>query len=93
MYRLMASQIIAGMMSGLSFGGVDLGGAEFKRKSRYSASHRHETKNGPGRSKGMKQKQNKSGSKLAKKAFNGLCTLRNGIGAAGILALDARNPK
>lgn len=93
MDRLMASQIIAGMMSGLSFGGVDLGWAEFKRKSRYSASHRHETKKGPGRSKGMKQKQVKAGNKISRQAFNGLCTLRNGIGAAGILALDARNPK
>ena len=92
MYRLMASQAILGMMAGLSFGGVGFGGSEFKRKSRYSASHIHPTKRGPGRSKGMKQKQGKAGNKISRQAFNGLCTLRNGIGAAGILALNASKP-
>lgn len=90
MDRLMASQAIAGMMAGLSFGGVDLGGAEFKRKSRYSASHMHETKKGPGRSKGMKRKQNNAGRKLAKKAFNGMCGIRGSVGAAGRLALESK---
>lgn len=91
MDRLMASQIIAGMMSGLSFGGVDfVGGEEFKRKARYSASHRHETKTGTGRSKGMKQKQGKAGSKIQSRAFNGLCGIRGNVGAAGRLALEGK---
>lgn len=90
MDRLMASQIIAGMMSGLSFGGVDLDGSEFKRKSRYSASHIHETKKGPGRSKGVKQKQGNAGSKIERRAFNGLCGIRGNVGAAGRLALEGK---
>ena len=36
----------------------------------------------------LKSKQKKSGSKLAKKVFIGVLGLRNGIGAAGILALE-----
>ena len=78
------------MMSGLSFGGVDLGGSEFKRKYRYSASHRHETKTGSGRSKGMKKKNQFAGSKLSKKAFNGMCGIRGSVGAAGRLALEGK---
>lgn len=34
-----------------------------------------------------RQLPRKNGNKLAWRAFNGLCTLRNGIGAAGSLAL------
>lgn len=93
MSSLMVSQIIAGMMSRLSFGFVGLCSSEFKRKSRYSASHIHETKKGPGRSKGTKQKQGRAGNKMSRQAFNGVCTLRNGIGDAGILALNASKPR
>ena len=52
---------------------------------------RHATKKGPGRSKGMKvSAPGSSGSKLAKKVFLGTCTLRNGVGAAGRLALEGK---
>lgn len=50
----------------------------------------HETKTGPGRSKGMKRKQHVSGVKIARKAFEGMCTLRSGVGAAGRLALEGK---
>ncbi len=90
MDRLMVSQAIAGMMAGLSFGVVGFGGSEFKRKSRYSASHIHPTKSGAGRSKGMKRKQNNAGRKLATKAFNGMCGIRGNVGAAGRLALEGK---
>lgn len=33
------------------------------------------------------KRRSKVGDKIAHKAFNGLCTLRNGIGAAGRLAI------
>ena len=52
---------------------------------------RHATKKGPGRSKGMKvSAPGSSGSKLEKKALLGTCTLRNGVGAAGRLALEGK---
>ena len=52
---------------------------------------RHATKKGSGRSKGMKVAAARPrGSKLAKKAFLGTCTLRNGVGAAGRLALEGK---
>ena len=38
----------------------------------------------------LKSKQKKAGSKLAKKAFSGVLGLRNGIGAAGRLALEGK---
>lgn len=52
---------------------------------------RHATKKGPGRSKGMKlAPPGKPGDKLARKAFNGMCALRGGVGAAGRLALEGK---
>lgn len=50
----------------------------------------HETKSGAGRSKGMKRKNHVSGIKIARQAFEGICTLRNGVGAAGRLALEGK---
>jgi len=50
----------------------------------------HSTKKGPGRSKGVKKLPNRAGSKIAKQAFNGMCTLRNGCGAAGRLAIEGK---
>ena len=49
---------------------------------------RHATKKGPGRSIGIKRKIGKSGAKLERLIFNGMCTLRNGCGAAGRLAIS-----
>jgi hypothetical protein len=38
-----------------------------------------------------KIKQNPAGSKIARKAFNGLCAIRSGkVGAAGRLALEGK---
>lgn len=75
----------AGMMSGLSFD------AGVERKMRYSAFTMHATKKGPGRSKGMKvTAPGKSGSKLARKAFEGTCGIRGNVGAAGRLALEGK---
>ena len=87
MDRLGLAQVMASMLSGI---GLGVGDAGFKRNVRYSAFTRHATKKGPGRSKGMKIKQHASGNKLAKKAFLGTCTLRNGVGAAGRLALEGK---
>lgn len=56
----------------------------------YRPSRIHATKKGPGRSVGMKHMQKATGSKLAKRAFNGVLGLRNGIGAAGRLALERK---
>lgn len=56
--------------------------------SRYRQSRIHPTKNGPGRSVGMKPKQRHSGVKVARKAHEGMITMRNGCGAAGRLALE-----
>ena len=56
--------------------------------STYRPSRIHATKKGPGRSVGMKPKQKQTGRKFAKRAFNGVLGLRNGIGAAGRLALE-----
>lgn len=56
------------------------------RHSTYWAQRIHATKTGPGRSVGMKPKQKSAGRKLAKKAFEGMVGLRNGIGAAGRIA-------
>ena len=51
----------------------------------------HATKKGPGRSKGMKLTHpGKAGDKIARKAFNGMCALRGGVGAAGRLALEGK---
>ena len=41
---------------------------------------RHATRKGPG----------KSGDKITRKAFNGMCGLRGGVGAAGRLALEGK---
>lgn len=54
--------------------------------STYKPSRIHATKKGPGRSVGMKPKQKSVGRKIAKKAFEGVLGLRNGIGAAGRIA-------
>ena len=57
----------------------------------YSAFTRHSTKKGPGGSKGVKLTAPGSGGrKLVKKAFLGTCALRNGVGAAGRLALEGK---
>jgi len=50
----------------------------------------HPRRSGPGRSVGMKPKQGKSGSKVVNKAFNGMCTIRGHVGAAGRLALEGK---
>lgn len=57
------------------------------RTNVYRATRIHATKKGPDRSSGMKRKNLQVGRKLEKKAFLGTLTLRNGIGAAGRLAL------
>lgn len=86
MDRLGIAQIMASMLSGMGFGAGN--GAGIKSAGKLS---RHLTKKGPGRSKGMKvSAPGSSGSKLAKKAFLGTCTLRNGVGAAGRLALEGK---
>lgn len=54
--------------------------------TKYPVSRIHATKKGPGRSVGMHPKQKSAGRKLAKKAFEGMLGLRNGIGAAGRIA-------
>lgn len=52
---------------------------------------RHARRKGPGRSKGMKlAPPGKAGAKIARKAFNGMCGLRGGVGAAGRLALEGK---
>lgn len=80
MDRLGIAQITASMLSGMVLGG---GSAELVTRI-------HAPKKGSGRSKGMKIKRHASGNKLAKKAFLGTCTLRNGVGAAGRLALEGK---
>ena len=59
-------------------------------RANYSSRFIHATKKGPGRSIGMKHKNNRPGEKIAKQAFNGMCTLRNGCGAAGRLAIGGK---
>jgi len=64
---------------------------DYERKiSVYRASRIHTRKSGPGRSVGMKPRQNKSGDKIARQAFNGVCGLRCVVGAAGRLALEGK---
>lgn len=58
--------------------------------STYRPSRIHAAKKGPGRSVGMKPKQKSVGRKFAKKSFDGVVGLRNGIGAAGRLALERK---
>lgn len=58
--------------------------------SRRSAEFVHPTKKGPGRSRGVKKLSNRAGSKIARQSFNGMCTLRNGCGAAGRLVIEGR---
>ena len=75
--------VMAGMMSPNFFVPGYVG-------STYRSSRIHATKKGPGRSVGMKPKQKSVGRKFAKKSFHGVVGLRNGIGAAGRLALERK---
>lgn len=75
--------VMAGMMSPNFFVPGYVG-------STYRSSRIHATKKGQGRSVGMKPKQKQTGRKFAKRAFNGVLGLRNGIGAAGRLALERK---
>ena len=50
----------------------------------------HGRRKGPGRITTDIPKQGDPGIKLSRAAFNGTCTLRNGVGAAGRLALEGK---
>ena len=56
--------------------------------STYRPCRIHATKKGPGRSDGMKRKINKSGTKIFRKAFNGMLGIRGQIGSACRLAIS-----
>lgn len=82
------AHLVASMLSGT---GLPSGDAGFEREVSYSQFTRHATKKGPGRSKGMKlAPTGNPGDKIARKAFNGMCGLRGGVGAAGRLALEGK---
>ena len=78
--NLMSALIAADM---LRFGNIY---SDRNPGSNYRARRIHGTKKGPGRSVGMKLKPKSAGRKFAKKAFEGMVGLRNGIGAAGRIA-------
>ena len=79
--NLMSALIAADM---LRFGNIY---SDRNPGSNYRARRIHGTKKGPGRSwHAMHPKQKSAGRKFAKKVFEGMVGLRNGIGAAGRIA-------
>ena len=72
-----------------SLGDVYLNNSDCKN-SYYIARRIHPTKKGPSRSIGMRVKHGAAGTKLSNKAFAGIITLINGIGAAGRLSLEGK---
>lgn len=93
--NLLSKLGIAGaMMGSLAFAAGSAAGNVFRpsfgTKGFRGTDFVHPTKKGPGRSRGVKRLSKRAGSKIARQAFNGKCTLRNGCGAAGRLAIERK---